>query len=404
MLRKKNEFVVLIFILFCNLQFLSIAAIPFFFRKLAGMLGPIIALVFLIVKIIYKPEGSGNKYFATPIILLVITSIISFIPSNAFHGQSYFDSLLANQVILYYFVYFFLHEFKIEEKDLEKYIITIGLISIVFYYVQLILFPKLIFDIYYLKDRGTVRLFLPGLNCSLVTLFMFLNRFFNTRKPYYLVLCFAIFSVFVLQASRQLIFSIFFSAFIYLLLERKVRNKVLIVLLLSLVLFSFFKVFQGVIYEMLNVTTEQSKDFDSNVRVRAAEYFLTKGSPSFLNYLFGNGPPLAKSKYGIFMQTLVLKHGFFLADIGLIGDIYKYGIFFALSGLFLYFRVLRVKVYDKQKYWKYYVIAQMVTMFSSIGFFGQVDVQLLIGLYLLDINRIGVNRLEKTETKSFVNT
>lgn len=397
-MQKHLPFAIALLVILSYLDFLGLSLIPYFARIGATFIAPLVAVAFLIIKIVYKPEISVKRGFAIPILIMIVSTFISFIAAKFIHSQSFAQSLWASKYIFYYFIYFYLHEYKIDIEPLEKFIISLGVATVIFYYLQLALYPNLIFDITIMQDRNTLRMFFPSLLCSKVAYLYFLNKTFLEKKWYYILISLAILSVFILQATRQTIFTFVFLTIIYILNSKQVKNKVIIVfLVISLIVSSVF-IFEGIIQQMFELTFSQAESVQDNVRVKAAEFYLTRGTPSPLAYIIGNGPPDDSSRFGQYLFFWTLKNGFYLSDIGIIGDYYKYGLFFIITGFYLYYKSLKSKLSGRYSYWKYYILSTILVMFTGRGYLGNAEIHLIIAFYVIDIDRF--NSSQKINSKN----
>jgi len=108
--------------------------------------------------------------------------------------------------------------------------------------------------------------------------------------------------------------------------------------------------------------------------------------PSKWAYIFGNscsGPGSPYNQRSILYQL----QGYFITDIGIIGDYIKYGIVFVLAGIFLLLKAIFFKTTLEFQFLKYYIFSQCFTLLTGYGIFGGVDIILLLILYIFDIQR-----------------
>jgi hypothetical protein len=194
-------------------------------------------------------------------------------------------------------------------------------------------------------------------------------------------------SIFILQGTRQLIFALIFLTMVYILFTKKVRSKILISLLFSIALAAVFFAFQDIFFELTRISSSQAQNISGGIRLRAIKYFLTDFMPSAWAYLFGNGDPGMNSLYSQKMSFLVFKYGFYLSDIGIIGDYVRYGLIFTLAGLAMIVKSVRFKISSDYSYLKYYILSQCFTFFTGYGIFGGVDIFIMLILYVFDMDR-----------------
>jgi len=253
--------------------------------------------------------------------------------------------------------------------------------------VQFTLYPTRILDINIIEGRGTIRLFVYGMLCTQVAYFYFLNRFFENNKLSDLILAMVSLSIFVLQGTRQLLFAMAFLTLINLFFSKRVKGRFLKIGILALSSFAVFLIFREIFVELTKVSTSQVNDLAGGIRIKAARFFVTTFMPSEWAYVFGNGVSAEGSIYDQKMSLYAIKYGFYLADIGVIGDYIKYGIVFVMAGLILVFKSLRFKISPEYNFLKYYILTQCFTLVTGYGIFGGVDVILLLILYVFDKDR-----------------
>ncbi len=242
-------------------------------------------------------------------------------------------------------------------------------------------------DINIIEGRGTIRLFVAGMICTQAAYFYFLNHFFTKNRPIYLILSLLTLSIFILQGTRQLIFALIFLTLVNLLFARKIKSRFAITLVLSLAIFAIFLTFREIFLELVQVSTSQAHYLGEGIRLKAARFFLTAFPPNAWAYIFGNGDSSIGSAYGMQMMIYAANYGYYLADLGILGDYIKYGLVFTLAGLVMVIRAIRMKVSPEHQYLKFYIFTQCFTMIAGLGIFGGVDIILLLILYVFDVDR-----------------
>ncbi|NJK95453.1 MAG: hypothetical protein HC905_11580, partial [Bacteroidales bacterium] len=93
--------------------------------------------------------------------------------------------------------------------------------------------------------------------------------------------------------------------------------------------------------------------------------------PNTLSYIIGNGAANPYSEYGSRVIFYMQYFGYFQADIGMIGDYSKYGIFFVLTGLFLIFRIITMRMPAEISFVKYMFAGTLLMSFTGSGFFSE---------------------------------
>ncbi len=385
---------ILVLAFFSYFGLFEFTVIPYPVRVLSSAIMCALMAVMIITRIIYHPVQTIKMNFSTPILLLIFGVLPSYFIANYYYNQSVFLSLYANKMIWFYLLYFYVHFFKISTKFILKLIILTGLFAVVLFYIQYIIYPTRIMDIYIFEDRGTFRMFVPGMICAIVAYFYFLNQFFEKNRLIFLIICIICLSIYVLQGTRGYIFTLFFLTIVFLLVTNRIKSKFLIIFSIIVATFTVFAIFQNIFLELTRVSTSQANSLSSNIRIKSARYFLTDFMPGFSAYIFGSSNAAPGTIYSEKFMFNALKYGYYISDIGVIGDYVKYGLVFTLAGLYLLFKSIFYKISSKYSFLKYYIIAQCFTLLTGYGIFGGVDVIIVLILYVFDVDRF--ERLQET--------
>lgn len=299
----------------------------------------------------------------------------------------------------FYFFYFALHFIRISDVDLEKIIVYLAITYVVFYLLQFVAYPTVIFDVRTAEERGTVRIFLQGLSYLVLAYFYILNKLFERFTPGRLALLFLFFSIFILMGTRQIILTMFMLTVLNVLFSKKVKSKVMIMFLVIVSAIPVVFIFQDIFLSILSVTQEQSEGFEDDIRIRAATFFLYELFPNKISYITGNGAPSLNSPYGQLIQMYMDVFRFYQSDVGIVGDYSKFGAFFVIAVLAILIRVLSMKISSEFSYLKYYYFSIVLTMFTGGGTFGEGSsiVLICITLYILDIDKHNRKLLEEDD-------
>lgn len=379
----------------------QLTVIPNIIRQTMPLFAVGLMLLLILLKVIYHPENKLKMNFWKPVLLLIIGVIPSFFIARSYHDQNFMISMFANRFILFYLLYFFVHLFNISVRYILRLIIIVGLIAVVLYYIQFFIYPARIMNINLLEGRGTIRLFVPGMICTQVAYFYFLNQFFANNKPVNLLFSLLTLSIFILQGTRQLIFAMVFLTLVNLLLSNRVKAKLLISIVVSLASVALFLIFREIFVQLTQVSTSQAKEFGEGIRIKSATFYLTTFMPGSLAYVFGNGVAALGSWYDQKMSLYSFQYGFYLSDIGIIGDYVRYGIVFTVAGIALLIKAITFRVSPYLKYLKYYIVVQCFTLFTGYGILGGVDINLLLILFIFDADRAEIldKLVQKNETE-----
>ena len=366
-----------------------------------------IGLIFMtiLLQFTYNQYEGFNHSFKWEIIFILTGVLLSMFTAYAGHGQGFSTTLIVQRFMYFYFFYFALHLIRISNSDLEKLMIFLAVVYVIFYMMQFMAFPNKIFDVRTSQDRGTLRIFLPGLSYVFLAYFYILNHLFARFSIGKLLLLFFFFGIFVLQGTRQIIFSVFLLTIINVLMSKRVKSKSLILLLVSIGIIPVVFMFQDILLNLLAVSQEQSEGFEDNIRVRAAGFFIFELFPNQISYITGNGEASNNSNFGQMIQMYKDVFGFYQSDVGLIGDYSKFGVFFVIGVIGILIKVLTGKLSERFAYIRYFYIIILLTLFTGGGPFGQADsiVAICFTLYAIDTDKHDriVDKEEETYEEEF---
>ena len=302
-----------------------------------------------------------------------------------YHKQSYLVSLFASRMVMYYLLYFFLHAFQFKKELVLNTILIVGFIALGLYFIQYVIYPVRILNTRMGLDRGTVRLFVPGLNAAIVIYFIYINRFFNKRRLMALFVALLCYSAFILQATRQVIFGIALLTVVNVFISKQIRSRGLIVLLMSVAVVSIFFVFQDLFTTMFELSESQSSEGETT-RTRTIRFFTTEFQTDLITYIFGNGEGHPASQYGRRLDMYKLVYDRYLSDIGILGDYVRYGSVFVIAGVILLLKSVFIRVSSNVQNLKYYLLFLLLTIITSKGILGSADVVMIMIFYLIDID------------------
>lgn len=366
-----------------NFSFISVDLI-----KAYQLIGIGLMVMILIVQVVYQREFNFTKKFQLPLILIFTGVILSMFMAFTGHDQSFTITLIAQRFMYFYLFYWVLHAIKISTDDLESVILWLGITFSVFYIIQFILYPTLLFDVRIAEDRGTIRIFLPGFTFLVLAYFLCLNRLFETFSIGKLLAVFLFVSILILMGTRQVIFSVLLITLMFVLFSRVVKSRILIFMLVAISIIPVIIVFQDIFISLIDLSKSQSETLTENVRLRAAIFFLTDLFPNDLAYITGNGAESANSYYGFLIQMYKDAYGFYQSDIGLVGDYTKFGALFVLGVFIILFMTIFRRAGERFSYIKYNYIGIVLTLFTGGGPFGMADsiIAICCTLYILDID------------------
>jgi hypothetical protein len=177
-----------------------------------------------------------------------------------------------------------------------------------------------------------------------------------------------------------------FTLIMFLIFSKKVKSRILIGFCIIVSIFLIFIMFQGIFEAMLRESVRDRNLGSDYVRILAAKHFLTDFFKSPWAYVTGNGMFANNTSYEIEVNRLAA-NGFYLGDIGLIGNYALYGIFFVAGVFGICIKSLFIRIEEKYIYIRYMFVAIALSLITGGGF-GNADFICFIAcvMYLIDIS------------------
>ncbi len=401
-LSKKN---ILVIIFLCAIQFFTIKVFPQSFLSAIELVGGVIILFFLLLYMVYfRPETEVKKTFAFQVNLLIFALIMSIPMAEIFHNQSVPVTLFALKFTYFVFIYYLLHNLKISYEELERIIFFFGFAWTLIFLAQWAIYPTRIISARVEASRGTVRIFFPGSFFAMLAYFITLQRTLTQKFAFlnlaYLLLFFSAGAV--LQGTRQALVTLTGFTGLFILLNRQIKSKGLIIFIGMIVGVSGFFIFYDIIYGMLSVTESQMVKAEDPIRIRAARFFTGEFMQHPLNYIFGNGADHGSSSFGKKIIYYKFVYGFFQSDIGIIGDYSKFGAFYLLAELLIYLKIFLGKIPKSLNVLKYFTAVMMLTMFTGQSVFGYAGglTGIMVMLYMIDVEKYNQKKMKESTTES----
>jgi len=361
-------------------------------RQMTGIIHMGIIALISILLLLYSVYDTSKKIRATftfEIVLLFFAVGLSMIGAYIFHYQDFHITLLAQRAIYFFLFYYLLHQLKPNPRFLIRLFIAISILWAILYIIQWIAYPTHLFGDQMFKDRNTIRIFLPGVTYSVVAYFICLFKFLQTNHYKYLPPLFLLLMVFVLLGTRQLLGPTLLITILAVIQSKKVHSKFAIALLGLASLIPIYFIFQDIFNAMIDVTRQQSISVTENIRFKAVSFYLYRFSPGKLSFILGNGAYGGHSSYSIMMDSYSKVFGYYLSDIGIIGEFILYGIIFAIAELIILFKMALIKYPEEFLFIKYVVYSMFFAIFVGSGAFGTAEgiVMMCILFYLVDVSK-----------------
>lgn len=380
---------IVIYIALASLSYFNFVYLGDSLVKLIELSGIGLMILTIVLSLIYDKGEGFILNFRYHVYAIFIAVFLSMFMAYQGHGQSFKITLVAQRFMYYYLFYFTLHALKIPTRFIIHLIIAISIIHAFFYIVQFFAYPNVLFNVRISEDRGTLRIFLPGFSYIIITYFYSLKKFFEEYKFFYLGILMLFLSIFVLMGTRQVLFTIALLTIAFILLNKEIKSKFLLVTLVLLSFIPVFFIFQDIFMQLFAVTKEQGSQSDDDIRVRSATFFLTTFNPNRFAYIVGNGVSSQNSNYGVLVQSYKDYLGFYQSDVGLIGEYSRFGILIVLTIIATFISVLKSKLGSEYTFLKYLFISMLLTLFTGSSAFGTSDsiVALCFVFYFIDVHK-----------------
>ena len=352
----------------------------------------VLGLVFFLitVNVLFNPVSTVKKHFKTEVYLFLIAVFFSMFIAFAYHNQDFKTTAIAQRSMYFYAFYFLLHYFELNAKNLEKIMIFMGFLWIIFFVMQFIAYPIKLFDVRIGVERGTLRIFLAGLGFMFFAYYKYLQLYLTKQKIKYGVFVLLFFVVgAILQGTRQLLATMTLLTMAFIFFNKGVKSRIFIITLSSIAGVAIFFILYDMFMELLVLTQRELTADRTNIRVLAMNYFLNDFMPSTSAYIFGNGQDSMNSTYGQKMHFLRNTLGFYQSDIGIIGDYTRYGVLFVIAQLSISVKIIFGKLHPDIEYLRYLFIGLALTMFSGRNLFGSSSgiVFIVLIIYIIEYYR-----------------
>jgi hypothetical protein len=379
--------IIIIFIMLCSMGFYHLIFIPETVLKALELVGLGTILVFFILYSVYGEKSDSRKLFKFPVILFFIASILSMLGAFLFNDQPFVNSVYAQRAIYFYLFYFLLHYMKIEKEFIVRTTVALGVLYIIMYFVQYFIYPVRITSSIIRVDRGTLRIWLEGFGYLAIAFYIWLYRSANNLKLRYIFLLLLSLGVFVMMGTRQILAVILLLSLLYLIRSQVIKSKFLIFMMFAAGAVAAFFVFEEIIVAMFEQTLEQSRNLEASIRFKAIKYFMTRFYDNGLAYFTGNGVSYS-SRYELLTMKIGQQYGFFLSDIGMIGEYFQYGALYAVGAIILLIRSIGTKVGEEFIFARYHFIAILLCMITSGGPLVSLSASVIMDslyLYIIDL-------------------
>ncbi len=388
---------IIVFSIFlASVYFFKFVFIPYQIGLLIGFGATMLMLLWILMAMIYD-KGIKFKHHSGLIIGLVFVAVfLGVFGARLGHNQGFLLSLWASGYMYFYLFYFFLHSIRMKHDILEKLLVYMGILFILTYFFQYVIYPIQMFGVRAHEERGTVRIFLPGASFAAFMFYYSLQKIFTTEKKIYVLLCLLYLAVPLLQGTRSAILNLLLGTIVFVLFNRHVKSKVAVMSLMFISAILVFFVFQDIIMNLIEVSQQQASQQNEDIRVRSAKFFLYEFSPTTLNYWIGNGESHMANAYGMKVFFYKAFFGFYQSDIGVIGEYSKYGVLWFLCVFLISRQLFVMKIAPRFLYMKFYALNLMFDLVINGAFTRSYEIIVITSiLYLYDVSNFELRHPDK---------
>jgi hypothetical protein len=395
---------IIVFLIFlASVYFFKLVYIPYQFGLVIAFGACMLMLLWILLALIYDRSVKFKHHSGLIIGLVFVAVFLGVFGARWGHNQSFLLSLWASGYMYFYLFYFFLHSVRIREGELEKLLVYMGILFILTYFFQYVIYPTQMFGVRAHEERGTVRIFLPGASFGAFMFYYSLQKIFTTEKKIYILLCLLYLAVPLLQGTRSAILNLFLGTTVFVLFNRHVKSKMAVMGLMFISAILVFFVFQDIIMNLIEVSQQQASQENEDIRVRSAKFFLYEFSPTTLNYWIGNGESHMANAYGMKVFFYKAFYGFYQSDIGVIGEYSKYGVLWFLCVFLISRQLFVMKIEPRYLYMKFYALNLMFDLVINGAFTRAYEIIVITSiLYIYDVSSFERKQSDKDPEKELI--
>ena len=396
------------FFVFCfiiiSFRFFYYVGFPDTIRKLPQFL-----LVPFMFYICWKPLfiwKSTNSIFLI-IRWIIFSLIVSIISAWVFWEQPLSLGFRASSIMFTLLFFFYLCKRCPSVSFLESVIWTVTIIYIILWIYAFFQAPTPVFLTGAMEkaermgedlSRGIVRIAFEGRIFLPLAFFMALNKFYVTRKKFFLFSSLMFFYFIILHVTRQIIVWSAFVAMIYIYLKNPKKT----VLAIFICIVTFFVLMSGVIKfsddsiigSLINISQDQfdaASDGEENIRITEYKYFFFDWSKNIITDIIGNGRPHETSTYGAYELQLRDNHSLYLSDVGYADMYVVQGLLGLLLYTFLFYKTVRIQMPANLDYVRMFM-AFMILANIAASWYTKADAQIAISISAYLVVRYGRNQ------------
>lgn len=283
--------------------------------------------------------------------MLLCLFLSSIFVASYFWGQTLYYGLRAIMgSFMLLSVFFILDKKRVSTETVVNAMLLIVIVHSLLQVVGAITFPNNAFgtlteeamekSLIDLRDRGVLRLNIPGADFVILAIFWVIVTFRNNKRVYWWLL--PLFAIVVMRGTRTPLLGVIVISFLYFIWDLKYRWVGLLVGVF--LLFAFEPTLNYIsnsnsdntIVKYVQLTQLEADRQDAgndNIRILMSEYYLHNfNEGNFAKDVIGNGVPGIRGRYREEVASLSEYYGFYVNDVGFV----EMFVYFGYIGIFVY--------------------------------------------------------------------
>lgn len=402
-LEKKIFYVAVI--LLTSIEIYSFTVIPNNVFDVAKIIVLIAILSYLLFGKNHPEYIPIKKNFSYDLNMIIFSVLLSSVPALHYHNQPIEISLLASRLIFYWLFYLFLHKLKPDPLRLEALLKVMGIIWAIITVVQQFTYPHILFSTRDISDkffdyssetRGVLRINIAGIWFGFFSLITIINKLkirLKWTNLFWLVLLGM--GVVFLGARQYLtaIILIFILSLCFSFVNEKYSSRYRLLLITLPIMFWMFNNYTF-INTLIMLTKNELLEPQDYIRLLSINYYLFNYWPDWICVLIGNGWEHSFSTYGQEIYGIWDSYHYYREDIGIIGALNKFGLFYIIVISTLLYKVFfKVKVHPNKRYIKLIFILLFFLLFTAQDWFSNEYSILFLAIIFYLIDRYSIKNV-----------
>ena len=373
--QKTFYFVIIFIVVLISINFWSFVLLP---KELCSFLEFLITILLVFIYIVNSMKISKLRlpFWNNIKFVLFVPFILGSVGAFIYHNQELYYSFWRQRTNFLWLLYPILHCYKIEPYKIIKLMLFVGAVWCVLIIVQQFTYPMYFFASRTEDTNSKEELLRAGVYrympytwyYGMFLGFYFLNDYFFYKKLKSLFFVLLALISFYYFGTRQYAIGFVVCIIIYIFRQRgaKLALGFLFISIIGVILYFNFDSVFGKFIEMTNSQVVENDDY---IRFKAFNFFLFDYWNNWTAPFIGNGLPYIASKYGREVEYIKNYYGYYASDIGIIGSLSNFGVFYIISVFALIYKMLVAKIeFIKNKYLKLIAVNIVVLIFLTETF------------------------------------